>query len=336
MDKETQHINGQRDLIKKHLFIKDLKPKDAFQTSFMVKSKDLFLNKLGKPYLALLLGDNTGNVEGRVWEEAEKIFPTFEEGDIVAVGGKAHLFQERLQVSIENIAPIPKEMALVEDYLPQSAKNIEGMYLELLNHFEKVKDPFIKNLSLSLLKDPEISTRYKMCPAAKTIHHAYIGGLLFHSLQLIKLVDAVLPCYENLNRDLLIFGAAFHDFGKIYELSYHHQFGYTDEGKLVGHIAIGVSILDRFIQKIPDFPNTLEWQLKHLILSHHGKLEHGSPKTPCTLEAELLHNLDHMDSRMDSIQALMKSENNASRWSPFHKAYDQYYYKPDCYLKLPQ
>lgn len=126
----------------------------------------------------------------------------------------------------------------------------------------------------------------------------------------------------------MIFGAAFHDFGKIFELNYQGKFGYTDEGRLVGHIAIGVVLIDRKIQEILQFPKELEYQLKHLILSHHGKLEHGSPKRPHTIEAELLHQLDHMDSRINSIQTFMKAENNNSRWSGYHKTYDQYYFKP--------
>jgi 3'-5' exoribonuclease len=314
--------------LQKSLFIKDLKPKETVRTSFLVKSKEIFYSKNGKPYLALLLSDSTGDLEGRVWENAEEMGATFNDGDIVAVGGKLHVFQNRNQLVIDHLIPIPAEEARVEDYLPKGNEDTEALYQKLLGFFESLENPWVKNLGLSLLHDAEIAPRYKVCPAAKTIHHAFIGGLLTHSVQLCHLIEAVLPLYPGIDRSLMIFGAAFHDFGKIFELSYQGKFGYTDEGKLVGHIAIGVVLIDRKIREIPNFPKELELHLKHLILSHHGKLEHGSPKRPHTLEAELLHQLDHMDSRINSIQTFIQSENNTSRWSGYHKTYDQYYFKP--------
>src|SRR5690606_38369243 len=140
--------------------------------------------------------------------DAEKVFPTFEEGDVVAVGGRAHLFQDKLQISIDNLAPVPKDMTDAEDCLPTSRYHVEAMYAELLTILEGLKNPYVRELGLALLNDRELAARYKVCPAAKTIHHAFIGGLLFHSLQLIKLADAILPLYTDIDRDLLIFGCA--------------------------------------------------------------------------------------------------------------------------------
>jgi 3'-5' exoribonuclease len=312
---------------KKLLFIKDLKPRDVVRTSFLVKSKELLTNKQGKPYLALMLADKTGEIDSRVWDNAEQLAATFNEGDIVAVGAKAHLFQDRMQLMVEDLVPLPPEEVAVDEYLPKMDIDLEGLYAELIARFERIENKWVKALALSLLNDPEIAQRYKLCPAAKTIHHAYIGGLLVHSLQLVKLVDAVHAYYSALDINLLLFGAAFHDFGKIFELSYNRQFGYTDEGKLVGHIAIGVVLIDRKICAIPDFPKELEWHLKHLVLSHHGKLEYGSPKIPATLEAELVHWLDHMDSRLESIQGLIRADKNPGKWTAQHRAYGQYYWK---------
>lgn len=314
--------------IQKSLFIKDLKPKEIVRTSFLVKSKEVFYSKNGKAYLSIRLSDATGDLEGRVWENAEQLSATFHEGAIVAVGGKLNVFQNRNQLVIDHLIPLSSEEAKVEDYLPKGTQDSEVLYGKLIGYFDSLSNPWIKELGLKLLKDPEISARYKVCPAAKTIHHAFIGGLLTHSIQLCDLIEAVLPLYPEIDRSLMIFGAAFHDFGKIFELNYQGKFGYTDEGRLVGHIAIGVVLIDRKIQEILQFPKELEYQLKHLILSHHGKLEHGSPKRPHTIEAELLHQLDHMDSRINSIQTFMKAENNNSRWSGYHKTYDQYYFKP--------
>jgi len=312
----------------KTLFIRDLKAQDTVRTSFLVKSKSLMAAKNGKSFLALLLSDRSGDLEGRVWELAEEKNLLFEEGQVVAVSGRAGQFQNRMQIAIDSLVPLPPEEIDLVDYLPEGPKNVEELYNELLEIFRGLSDPNIKAVGLALLEDPEIAARYKVCPAAKTIHHAFLGGLLAHSLQLIKLVQAILPLYPGVNRDLLIFGAAFHDFGKIYELTYNGSFGYSDEGKLVGHITIGAILIDRKIQGMPGFPKEIEYQLKHLILSHHGRVEYGSPKKPATLEAQILANLDDMDSKIQSIQTLISQDSSSSRWSGYHKAYDQYYYKP--------
>lgn len=320
------------DKSEKQFFVRDLKPKDVIRSTFLVRSKSLCESRNAKPYLMMLLSDKTGEIDTRIWEDAESVAQTFQEGDVVAVAGKAHTFQNRLQLVVQHLSPIPPEEVNLTDYLRAADSNLEDLYAELISIFEGVKNPFVRELALSLLNDPEIARRYKLCPAAKTIHHAFIGGLLVHSMQLIRLVDAILPLYEDLDRDLLLFGAAFHDFGKIYELSYSGNFGYTDEGKLVGHMAIAISLIDRKIQTIPNFPQELEWHLKHLVLAHHGRLEYGSPKRPHTIEAQIVHHLDDMDSKINSIQTLMKNERNGSRWTAYHKPYDNYYFKPESYL----
>lgn len=320
----------------KCIFIKDLKGNDVVRSTFLVQSKSMPMSKNGKPYLSLMLSDSTGVMDTRIWNDVETIGQLFQEGDIVAVSAKTHVFQNRMQMVVSHIVPVPPSEVDPLSYLPRSAENLEDKFTELLSIFENLDNPWVRDLGLALLNDADIAARYKVCPAAKTIHHAFLGGLLVHSLQLIKLVDAILPLYENLDRSILIFGAAFHDFGKIYELSYNGGFGYTDEGKLVGHITIGVQLVDRKILCIPEFPKELEWQLKHIILSHHGRLEYGSPKRPHTLEAQILSQLDDMDSKINSIQTLMEGESNDSRWTAHHKAYDNYYYKTDAYLVHPE
>jgi 3'-5' exoribonuclease len=285
--------------------------------------------KNAKSYLALTLADRTGQLDTRVWEDADELAATFQEGDIVAVAGKTHSFQDRLQLVVQHLARLDPNEVDLSLFLPACPEDRTEMYQKLLAIFEGLDDLWVRELALKLLRDPDIAARYPQCPAAKAIHHAFIGGLLSHSLQLIRVVDALHPLYPELNRDVLVFGAAFHDFGKIYELSYDGNFGYTDEGRLVGHIAIGVTLLDRKIREIEGFPPALEWQLKHLILSHHGRLEYGSPKRPATLEAQVLAMLDDMDSKIQSIGALIANEEGTSKWTSYHKAYDQYYYKPD-------
>ncbi len=312
----------------KTLFVRDLKAQDTVRTSFLVKSKTLMTAKNGKPFLSLLLSDSSGDLEGRVWEGVEEKALLFEEGQVVAVSGRAGQFQNRLQLAIDSLVPLPKEEVNLVDYLPEGPTNTEEMYTELLGIFRGLSNSHVRSVGLALLEDEEIAVRYKVCPAAKTIHHAFLGGLLSHSLQLIRLVDVIVPLYPGVNRDLLVFGAAFHDFGKIYELTYQGAFGYSDEGKLVGHITIGAILIDRKIQAMPGFPKEIEMQLKHLVLSHHGRLEYGSPKKPATLEAQILCHLDDMDSKIQSIQTLLNQESSDSHWSSYHKAYDQYYYRP--------
>ncbi len=323
--------NGQNSN-KKTLFIKDLSAGDSVCTRFLIRQKQTMTNKNGKPYLALLLSDKTGDLEGRVWEGSEQMALTFSEGDVVTISGRVNLFQNRMQISVEHLVPVSQEEIDLKDYLSTPSIDIDALYTDLLKTFENLRNPFVKELGLALLRDPEIAKRYKICPAAKTIHHAFIGGLLSHSMQLIRLVDSILPLYEDIDRDLMVFGCAFHDFGKIYELHTQGRMGYTDEGRLVGHIAIGITLIDRKIQSIPEFPEELEWHIKHLILSHHGHLEYGSPKRPHTIEAELLHLVDHMDSRINSIQTFMRNDKVDARWTGYHQAYDQYYFKPEKYL----
>jgi 3'-5' exoribonuclease len=312
----------------KRFFVSDLKPQDQVRTTFMVRSLSVLQSKNGKPYLAMQLSDRTGSVDTRVWtEDAAEMASTFREGDVVAVAGKAQWFQNRLQLVVDNLAPVEAPVSL-EDYLPQAEFDSAAKYAELTAYFETMECPWTRALSLALLKHPEVASRYPVSPAAKSIHHAFLGGLLLHSLQLVKLVEAVHPLYPRLNKSFLLFGAAFHDFGKIFELSHEGMFGYTDEGRLVGHIAIGTVLVDREIQKIAGFPPEIEWQLKHLILSHHGKIEYGSPVKPQTLEAQLVHHLDNMDSKLESIQNFIDTDKGPARWTPVHKAYETAYWKP--------
>ncbi len=320
------------DIGPKRLFIKDLKPSDWVQTSLMVRSKTLQFARDGKPYLTLLMGDRTGEIQTRVWQDAEHLAPILEEGKVFSVAGRVHEHQQRLQLVAEHVIDIPIESFELRDFVPSGPQNLDELYEGLLETFRAFKNPWVRSLALALLEDPEIASRYKICPAAKTVHHAFIGGLLCHSLQLIRLVERISPLYPTLDAEIVVFGAAFHDFGKIFELCYPTPFGYTDEGRLVGHITIGAILLDRKIQNIPEFPEALGWHLKHLILSHHGKLEYGSPKVPVTLEAEMVHLLDLMDSRMEGIESFMRAERNNSRWTSIHKAYGVSFYKPDKYV----
>lgn len=318
--------------VHKQIFVRDLRAQDVVRSTFLVKSKTLTTARNSKPYLALTLSDKSGDVDTRIWDDVDHLSKTFDSGDFVAVAGKAHQHQNRLQLTVSHLTPVPVAQVTLADYFPVSPDDREAQYAELIGRFQQAQNVWIGTLAVNLLSNPEIAEGYKLCPAAKTVHHAFIGGLLAHSLQLVRLMDVMAPFYPDLDRDLLAFGAAFHDFGKIYELSYRRNFGYTDEGQLVGHMAIAISLVDREIQKIEGFPPALEWHIKHLILSHHGRLEYGSPKRPATLEALMVSAMDDLDSKLQSVQALMATEVNASRWTSMHRAYEQVYYKPDKYV----
>lgn len=320
-------------LIGKNCFVRDLRPHDSVKTTFLVQSKSLLYAKNGRPYLAILLADKSGAIDGRVWQDAEHLHDRISEGGVVAVFGKTHSFQNRLQLVVDQLIEVSREEVTMEEYLPEPPEGIEEKFEQLLEAFRSLSCPWTRKLGLELLSDPEIARGFRLCPAAKTIHHAYLGGLLIHVLQLVRLVEAVAPLYPVVNKSILMFGAVFHDFGKIWELSYNGSFSYTDEGRLVGHIPIGASIVDRKIREIEGFPELLGFQLKHIILSHHGRLDYGSPKVPQTLEAVLLHALDDMDSRLESIESLMRSERSQSRWTSVHKAYGTAFFKPDGLLE---
>lgn len=315
----------------KSIFIKDLNPKDSVQSSFLVKSKGLRPQKNGQPCLHLHLADSTGWIEARLWDGAEAADQTLDEGSVIAVAGRMNGGAGRSQLTIQQWLPLSREEIRWEDYYPAGpgeAVSEAERYERLIAKFEAMENRWIAQLGVNLLRDPEIASRYPRCPAAKTIHHAFIGGLLTHTLQLIEVIERIAPLYPQLDREILLFGATFHDFGKVFELSFGNgPFAYTDEGRLIGHISIGQAWIDRKVQEIPDFPSSLEIQLKHLVLTHHGRLEYGSPKLPQTLEAVVLAAVDDLDSKIDSITQWIQTDRSPGRWTAMHKAYGVAYYR---------
>jgi len=324
--------NPNSDPTKKSIFIKDLQTKDVVRSTFLVRSKGLRPQKNGQSYLHLQLADRTGFIEAKVWDNAESAHESLEEGNVVAIFGRVHDGAGNRHLTVQQWVPLPESEINWDDFYPKGPFDEKGEsseYRKLVSIFEGLENPWIRELSLRLLNDPQISSRYPKCPAAKTIHHAFLGGLLAHTLSLIRVVEAICPLYPELNREILLFGAAFHDFGKVFELSFDGPFNYTDEGKLIGHISIGQVWIDRKIQTIEGFPSDLELQLKHMVLSHHGRLDYGSPKVPQTLEAIVLSSLDDLDSRIESISQWIKAAKGTSRWTPVHKAYQVAFYRPD-------
>jgi 3'-5' exoribonuclease len=312
------------------IFINDLKRGQTVESTFLVREKILTKTKSGNPYLSLHLADRTGEIDGRVWDNAIDFAPLFEPDDFIKVRGEVDEFQGTLQLRILKLRRCQEEEIQLDDFLPRTPRNIEGMLAELRRIASQVNPPFLRRLLDAFLADEDFVRKFKLAPAAKAVHHVYIGGLLEHTLSVVQLIHLVGPRYKGINQDLLITGGILHDIGKISELSFDRSFDYTDPGRLLGHITLTVEMLDEKIRSMPEFPEDLSLLLKHIILSHHGEYAFGSPKRPKTLEALLLHHLDDLDAKLHGFLAWIEKEKDTpSRWTTYHKLFDRFIFKPE-------
>lgn len=312
-------------------FVADIKDRDQVDSVFLVKEKITAMAKNGKPYLTLRLMDKSGEVEAKVWDNVDQVGALFEKDDFLSVRSKASVYLGKLQLIISELRRVAEENVILADFLPETERSIQEMEEELASLVASITDTHLLRLLKSFFEDQDLMRLYRVAPAAKGMHHVCLGGLLEHSLAVARLVEQIVPLYTGLNRDLLIAGALLHDVGKVREMSYMRSFDYTDEGKLLGHITIGVEMLHEKIVAIPEFPLELSMLLKHMLLSHHGQYEYGSPKRPKTLEATILNYLDDLDSKINGIKTHIKKEPmNGSRWSAYHRLYDRYFYKENC------
>ncbi len=311
------------------VYISDIRENDLVDSLFLVKEKSSAVTKTGNTYLKLKLADRSGEIEGRVWTSAENFAECFEKDGFVHCTGKAVSFQERLQLNITSIESVREEEVLFSDFFPMTEKDIDGMFQSLLEICRQVKDPHLSRLLQLFWEDEPFVKQFKMAPASKWLHHNYLGGLLEHTLSVSELVSKIANHYPGLNVDLLLTASIFHDLGKVDELSYHRSFDYSDEGRLLGHIILGIERVENKIRQLPDFPKELSTLMKHFLLSHHGQYIWGSPKKPMTLEAMMLHFLDDMDAKINGIQQFIKKEvPEGARWSAYHRMFEQYFYVP--------
>jgi 3'-5' exoribonuclease len=307
----------------------DIKENENVDSLFLVRDKTSSVTKAGNPYLKVRLGDRTGEIEGRIWSSAESFAEFFQRDDFVRIKGKAVFFQDRLQVNISDIGRVEEEGITLTDFFPTTEKDIGQMCASLIQISQEVENPHLRNLLILFWNDQPFLEGFRKAPASKQIHHAYIGGLMEHTLSLAKLVKSNACHYAGLNTDLLMTGAILHDIGKVYELSYRRSFDYSDEGRLLGHILIGIEKLEEKIRLLADFPKDLSVLLKHLLLSHHGQYIYGSPKKPMTLEAVMLHHLDDMDAKVSGLQEFLKTKvPSGARWSAYHPQFEQFFYAP--------
>jgi len=289
-------------------YVNELEPNRVFTTSFLVHSKEIRQKKSGEFYLSLLLGDRTGEVDAKMWDNVSDVLDGFDRDDFVKVKGMIQVFHNRPQLTIHKMRRMDESEIEFADYFPSSKRNPDEMWAELRGIVAGIGNPHLKLLLETILNDDEVARRYRRAPAAKQIHHAYLGGLIEHVLSVCTLARLTAAHYPHIDYDLLITGVILHDIGKIYELSFERGFSYTSEGQLIGHIGIGVRMVGERLQHLPDFPPRLRMLVEHMILSHHGQLEFGSPKLPQFPEALLLHYLDDMDSKMECMRALIERD----------------------------
>jgi 3'-5' exoribonuclease len=286
----------------KQRFVTDLSPDAQVRTTFLVQARERKIARTGSAYLDLDLRDASGVVRAKLWD-CDRHPLDFEVEDIVAVEGVVEDYQGTLQIRVRKISRCSPDEVDLFDYLPRSRRDPEEMYATLLDRLRRMPEGPLRMLLLTIMEDPSIAEKYKRAPAAMSYHHAFLGGLLEHVLSLVQLGDQVCDHYEFLRRDLLLAGLVLHDLGKIEELSFSRGFRYSTRGQLLGHISIGLEMAQEKMRQIPDFPAELKGLIEHIILSHHGKMEFGSPKEPVFPEALVVHFLDEMDSKLEAMRA---------------------------------
>ena len=311
----------------KNIYVEDIRAGDRVSDLFLVTEKNMAISQKGNPYLNLKLRDKTGEVDGRVWDRATEMNDTFRAGDIILIQSQAVSFRNMIQLSISKISVADDPAVTPADYLPSSASDTTKMFKALMEIMSTIQNPHLKTLLDMIFGDEKTADAFRKAPAAKGFHHAYIGGLLEHTLSVTQLLDLVTQHYQNVNRDLVIAGGILHDIGKIHELSFDGTMNYTDEGRLVGHIVLAVEFVNEKIAVIEGFPRQLALELRHILLSHHGVLEFGSPKRPKTLEALIVNFMDDLDAKTNAFSEFMKAPGNETNWTPYHRLLERFIYK---------
>jgi 3'-5' exoribonuclease len=288
--------------------VRELKPNEVATAVLLVHSKEIRQKRSGEPYLSMLLGDRSGELDAKMWDNVAEVMDSFDRDDFVKVRGLLQIYNNRPQFTVHKLRHVQDHEVEFGDFFPASSRDPGEMFAELRATVAALTNPHIRALLDAFLDDPEIASRFRIAPAAKTVHHAYRGGLLEHVLSLCSLGRLAASHYRSVDLNLIIAGAVLHDVGKIYELTYDRGFGYSAEGQLLGHISIGARMFYEKLRAFPDFPLELRNVLEHIILSHHGHLEFGSPKVPIFPEALLFHHLDDMDSKMECMRVLIEKE----------------------------
>lgn len=304
-------------------YIEDLRENDFIKNEiYLCKSKQVLTGKSGKSYVSLILQDKTGTIDSKIWDFSNEI-EQYDAMNFVHIDARVTSFQDALQLNVSRIYKAREGEYNPEDFFPVTTKNVETMYGEIKEFVQSIKEPNLKKLADDFfIENKDFIKSFKIHSAAKSVHHSFVGGLLEHTLSVVKLCEYYAGAYPILNRDLLITAALFHDIGKMEELSAFPENDYTDDGQLLGHIFIGANTINQRIQGMNKFPAKLANELIHCILAHHGELEYGSPKKPATAEAMALHFADNTDAKLQTMTELLNSGDPKAKWMGYQKLFE--------------
>jgi 3'-5' exoribonuclease len=308
-------------------YITQMKSGEIVDDIFMLSEKVLSQKRDGAHYLNVVLSDKTGNIKGVVWDNVDQIKDQAVQGDFVRVKGSVNEYKGTSQIIIQELDAQPRENVNPADFIPSTKRNTENMLDQLIQITDTIETVYLKELLNLFWNDGDFVDKFKTAPAAKKMHHAYLGGLLEHTLSLTVLANKVAGHYGGIDRDLLLTGAVLHDIGKVKEFEYAYRIDYSDSGRLINHIVIGLEMIGEKIAEIKEFPDDAVLMLKHLIVSHHGTREFGSPEPPKTLEAVLLNYLDEIDSKINGIREFMESQETDGNWTGYHRLLERFFYK---------
>jgi 3'-5' exoribonuclease len=308
-------------------FVEELVPGSAIDEVFLLVRRNMAHKKDGNPFLNVTLADRSGQVNGVVWDQVDRIAAAVAEGDFVHVRAQVGEYRGNLQLVVKDMVRVPEDQVDAGDFLTATTRDVAKMFDRLKEMTGRMQTPYLKALFEAFWDDDAFVDAYTRAPAAKHMHHAYIGGLLEHTLSMAVLSELIAGHYSGVDRDLLLAGVILHDVGKIRELEYTRRIDYTDEGRLLSHIVIGLSMLDQKLKQVPDFPDIQAQLLKHMIISHHGARAFGSPEPPKTIEAVLLNYIDEMDSRVNSVREYVAKDTSDGSWTPYHRLLERHFYK---------
>lgn len=311
----------------KKIFVADIAAGDGVNDIFMLAEKSMAHKRDGNPYLNVTVADRSGQIKAVVWDNATQIASATNAGDLVRIQATAGEYRGMLQLVVKSMTTVPADELSPDDFLPASVRDVDKMFHRLRGLTETITSKPLHALMEAFWTDGDLVRLFKRAPAAKKMHHAFLGGLIEHTLSMSLLADKIAGHYSGVDRDLLIVGAVLHDIGKIRELAYDLNIDYTDEGRLLSHITIGLEIVDAKIKSLAGFPAELAALIKHMIVSHHGAREFGSPEPPKTIEAVLLNYIDEIDSRVNAIREFMAADDPDAPWTSYHRLLERQFYK---------
>jgi 3'-5' exoribonuclease len=314
-------------------FITDLNSEQNITSFFLVCEKEIRNTREGKAYLRLELGDRSGTIEARMWDQFESAVKDINRDDVVKVQARVEIYRNRPQLSVQQVRLAKPEEVDLADFLPATKADVTKLYAQLLEFAGSINNPFLKKLVTGILNDPAIAVKYKRAPAAKVMHHAFLGGLLEHVISLCGLAKLAAAHYPELDVDLLLTAAMLHDVGKLDELCYERAISYTVEGQLLGHIMMEFETVSKAMDALEGFPANLKTVVQHLLISHHGQYEFGSPKLPMIREALVFHYLDDLDSKLAAARAALALDTGEPEWSAYSGALGRKFLRLDQFLK---